>query len=84
MAEKNDKLLEGLYKDIREISILRSCEALLDWDERTYMPRNGSEHRGNQMALLSGIAHEKFVSPRIGDLLDNLLSNGSLSKKRQS
>jgi carboxypeptidase Taq len=80
MAEKNDKLLEGLYKDIREISILRSCEALLDWDERTYMPRNGSEHRGNQMALLSGIAHEKFVSPRIGDLLDNLLSNGYYPK----
>jgi carboxypeptidase Taq len=76
MPEKNGQLLEELYNRIREIAVLRSCQSLLDWDERTYMPRNGSEHRGNQMALLSGLAHEKFISPRIGEILSRLESDG--------
>ncbi|OGC89172.1 MAG: peptidase M32 [candidate division Zixibacteria bacterium RBG_16_53_22] len=76
MSAKTKEQLNELYRNIREISILRSCESLLDWDERTYMPRNASEHRGNQMALLAGIAHERFVSPRIGELIGNLTNDG--------
>jgi carboxypeptidase Taq len=76
MSTKTQKYLDELYGNVREISILRSCASLLDWDERTYMPRNASEHRGNQMALLAGIAHERFVSPRIGELIGNILSDG--------
>jgi carboxypeptidase Taq len=76
MSANTRDLVEELYKNIKEIAILRSCESLLDWDERTYMPRNASEHRGNQMALLAGITHERFVSPRIGELLENLTNDG--------
>ena len=76
MSEKNERLLKELYDNMRELAIIGSCRALLDWDERTYMPRNGSEHRGNQSAFLSGIAHEKFVSPRNGEILDSLISSG--------
>jgi carboxypeptidase Taq len=76
MSAKTKEHLDELYQNIRGISILRSCESLLDWDERTYMPRNASEHRSNQMALLAGIAHERFVSPRIGELIGNLTSDG--------
>ncbi len=76
MSGKNERLLKELYDNMRELAIIRSCQALLDWDERTYMPRNGSEHRGNQSAFLSGIAHEKFVSPKNGEILDNLISSG--------
>jgi carboxypeptidase Taq len=76
MSENTKVLLDELYGKIREVALLRSCESLLDWDERTYMPRNASEHRGNQMAVLAGIAHEKFVSPQVGELLGRLLSDG--------
>jgi carboxypeptidase Taq len=76
MPEDKKKLLEELYGNMRELAILRSCGALLDWDERTYMPRAGSEHRGNQMALLSGIAHEKFICPRNGEIIEKLLADG--------
>jgi carboxypeptidase Taq len=76
MSEKREKLLNELYGNMHDLAILRSCEALLDWDERTHMPRNGSEHRGNQMALLAGMVHEKFVSPRNGELINELISNG--------
>src|SRR5262249_19413292 len=46
--------------------------SLLGWDEQTYMPRGGAEHRGNQMALLAGLHHEKATDPRIGALLEAL------------
>lgn len=76
MSEKTKAMLAELYENIRDVAVLRSCASLLDWDERTYMPRNASEHRGNQMALLAGIAHERFVAPRIGELLNNLINDG--------
>ncbi|MFZ1683627.1 MAG: carboxypeptidase M32, partial [Candidatus Zixiibacteriota bacterium] len=43
----------------KEISLLGSCAALLGWDQRVYMPPKGNEHRGNQLALLAGMTHEK-------------------------
>ncbi len=76
MVEKTKKLLDELYNNMREIATLRSCAALLDWDERTYMPRNGSEHRGNQASLMAGMTHEKFVSPRNGEILESIINDG--------
>jgi carboxypeptidase Taq len=53
----------------REQSVLASCAALLGWDEQTYMPRGGSEHRASQQALLAGLHHERATDPKIGGLL---------------
>ena len=53
----------------RELATLASCSAVLGWDEQTYMPTGGSAHRGNQMALLAGLHHERATDPRIGELL---------------
>lgn len=53
----------------RETSILGSCSALLGWDERTYMPRQGSRHRAEQLALLARIIHERLTHPQVGDWL---------------
>jgi len=55
-----------LYKEIG------SCESLLGWDERTYMPRGGSAHRANQASYMAGLRHKKFTDPRIGELLSEL------------
>lgn len=60
---------EELARRSRERSLLTSCSAVLGWDEQTYMPRGGSEHRGAQMALLAGLQHERATDPKIGDLL---------------
>src|SRR5947209_674944 len=54
---------------IREAGVLGSCAGLLGWDERTYMPRAGATHRGEQMALLARLGHEMITDPRIGELL---------------
>ncbi len=56
----------------RETAVLASCSAVLGWDEQTYMPKGGSEHRGSQMALLAGLQHERATSPRISELLSTL------------
>ena len=63
---------DELIRRSREQTLLASCSALLGWDEQTYMPRGGAAHRGNQMALLAGLHHEKATDPRIGELLERL------------
>jgi carboxypeptidase Taq len=49
--------------------VLGSCAELLGWDERTYMPPQGSAHRAEQMALLARLCHEMLTAPRVGELL---------------
>ena len=61
---------ESLVARSRERALLASCSALLGWDEQTYLPRGGSSYRGDQMALLAGIQHERATDPALGDLLD--------------
>jgi carboxypeptidase Taq len=61
-----------LLRRSRELALLNSCSALLSWDEQTYMPAGGVAHRGEQMAHLAGLHHERATDRRIGDLLDLL------------
>ena len=58
---------EELIRRSREAAVLGSCAGVLGWDERTYLPRNGSSLRGDQMALLARMCHEMNTSPRIGE-----------------
>jgi carboxypeptidase Taq len=58
-----------LIRRIREASVLASCGSLLSWDESTYMPRQGSAFRGEQMGLLARLGHEMTTAPIIGELL---------------
>ena len=39
-----------LIRRTKEAAVLGSCGAVLGWDERTYMPQDGSAFRGDQMA----------------------------------
>jgi len=66
--EKNASY-EQLILRVKECRLLESCAHLLGWDERTYMPRRGSKHRGDQMALIARLAHDMLTSAAIGDLL---------------
>ena len=55
--------------------MIASCSALLGWDEQTYLPRGGSAYRGDQMALLAGLHHERATDPALGDLLADVASS---------
>ncbi|UCC79040.1 MAG: carboxypeptidase M32, partial [Candidatus Zixiibacteriota bacterium] len=76
MCEKKQKLLKELYDINREAAVLSSCNSVLHWDERTYMPRGGAENRADMISLLAGMVHDKQTSPRIGEIIDELLSDG--------
>src|SRR5438445_9276601 len=68
-AMKPPAAYDELIRRSREQTLLDSCIALLTWDEETFLPAQGTKHRGNQLALLSGLLHAQMTDPRIGDLL---------------
>ncbi|WP_145258912.1 carboxypeptidase M32 [Calycomorphotria hydatis] len=69
----------GAYEELirlrTEATLLGSTGAVLGWDEQTYMPQGGAEHRANQLSLITGLAHEQMTAPRIGELLSELESS---------
>jgi carboxypeptidase Taq len=60
---------EQLIREMREIGTLRTVGAILDWDEQTQMPATGAGLRADQASLIDRITHERFTSPRVGELL---------------
>lgn len=76
MAEDHQESYHTLIRHSRELALLSSCSALLGWDEQTYMPEGGSAYRGEQMALLAGLHHERATDPRLGELLAAVESSG--------
>lgn len=64
--------LQELKNRLIESNDLGAASAVLSWDQATYMPSGGAPARGRQMATLGRISHEKFTSPEIGQLLEDL------------
>jgi len=64
--------LQQLKTILAEISDLGYASAVLGWDQHTFMPPAGAEARGNQLALLGRLAHERATSPELGKLLEDL------------
>jgi carboxypeptidase Taq len=68
--------VETKYQDLRtrlkEVHDLKSAAAVLEWDQTTYMPPGGAPARARQVATLERLAHERFIDPAIGRLLDDL------------
>ena len=61
--------LQPLLARLADIHNLDQANALLNWDQRTYMPPKGSEARAKQLATLAKISHEMFVARETQDLL---------------
>jgi carboxypeptidase Taq len=77
------KQFDELCSLAREAALIESIEEALGWDERTYMPAAAGEYRAEQMTYVSGVAHQKQTSPRLGELL-NELSTSDLMKDPHS
>jgi carboxypeptidase Taq len=75
--EKTHPKLQILKHRLAEINDIDSASSLLYWDQATYMPTGGAAARGRQLATLRQIAHEKFTSLEIGQLLDDLAGYAS-------
>ncbi len=81
MRRTAEQAYQELLQRSREAGVLASCSSLLSWDESTYMPRQGSAHRGRQMGLLARLGHEMITAPLVGELLGELAS-ASLSEEQ--
>ena len=73
------KAYERLIQRYKKISLLTSCSSVLRWDERTYMPKGAARLRSEQLALLTGLAHEQYVAPELGELLAQIEGTALLS-----
>src|SRR5665213_2690055 len=57
---------------LAEIVDLGHAATILGWDQQVMMPAQGASVRAEQLATVGRIAHEKFTSPDIGKLLEQL------------
>ena len=68
MSEKLNQLKEILG----EVSDLNHAASVLDWDQQVNMPPGGGEARGQHLATLGKISHQKATSDEVGKLLEDL------------
>lgn len=67
-----EEKIQQLRNLLAEVSDLNYISALLGWDQQTYMPVEAAEGRGDQLALIGRLAHERSTSPELGKLLEEL------------
>jgi carboxypeptidase Taq len=59
----------SLTGELREAELLSSVNNVLSWDQETMLPSKGTALRADQIALLSGLVHERRTHPRIAEFL---------------
>ena len=65
-----------LTTEMKRISTIASSMSVLHWDLETYMPPAGSAHRGEQMSAISGLVHEMFIAPEVGEWISAVEGSG--------
>ncbi len=65
-------LYEKLLAKIKEIYLLRNVSGQIQWDFEVMMPKRGARQRGEELALMSGLIHERNTNPKIGSLLKEI------------
>jgi carboxypeptidase Taq len=68
---------------MHKIADIRFSNAVLQWDQETYLPPKGAEARGRQIATLAETSHELFSQVWFGDLLKQLASTDDLNPRQK-
>ncbi len=63
---------DELVKHTRQTALLTSTLSVIEWDERTKLPRKGGEYRAEQAAFVAGLVHGRSTTPQVGDWLDTV------------
>ena len=64
------KTYQQLCAHVRETAMVESIQAVLGWDERTYMPPQAGEYRAEQLTWLAATSHQRRTMPQLGEWLD--------------
>lgn len=67
-----------------ELDALGGAMGVLEWDQQTYLPPGSGESRGQQLAALGRIAHERFVDPEVGAWLHELDARADLDEVQRA
>ncbi|MHA1739190.1 MAG: carboxypeptidase M32 [Candidatus Heimdallarchaeota archaeon] len=77
---KEIDLYEKLLAKFKDSVILGNALSTIYWDMETYMPEKGIQQRSEQIAMISGLIHEKNVDPEIGTLLQEIKAHKNFEK----
>lgn len=69
MSERNGGSYGALLSRLRDAEVFATVGSVLGWDHETTMPPLGAALRAEQLAAISGLVHERRVSPEVADLL---------------
>ncbi|HJP81995.1 MAG TPA: carboxypeptidase M32 [Fimbriimonadaceae bacterium] len=62
--------LQALSDRMMDVNALDTATAVMDWDQQTYMPKQGAAARGEHVGRLSRMRHELFTSDETRSLLE--------------
>lgn len=69
-------------EQLNKIADVAYASAVLMWDQETYMPAGGADFRAGQLATLSGLHHDLITSPKLEELVKQLIDDKSLSPEQ--
>ena len=73
------ELYESYRTKMQRIADIKAANAVLQWDQETYLPPGSAHFRGQQISTLSEIAHQFFSEDALGNLLQELVGKNDLS-----
>ena len=63
---------EDFIRRVRELQDIGHAQALLHWDQETFLPPRGNALRARSTGTLAGIYHEKLIHPDLVNLVMRL------------
>ncbi|WP_342265754.1 carboxypeptidase M32 [Cardinium endosymbiont of Philonthus spinipes] len=66
-------LYENFVERFSHVRLLHQIEALLGWDQQTYMPAGAIDMRAKQLAYIAGLAHREATSSSYRDALAQMI-----------
>ncbi|MEL7119954.1 MAG: carboxypeptidase M32, partial [Bacteroidota bacterium] len=81
--KKHQMTYNELIAELKKITDVEAATAVLHWDKEVNLPSQGAASRSQSIATLSGIAHEMMTKKTLGEALENLNQDDSLSDKEK-
>lgn len=79
MSAKSASAFSRLVERAREIALLDSINATLQWDQQTGMPPAAAEYRAEQIAWLAARSHALWTAPEVEEWLADAEASPDLS-----
>ena len=79
MSEK-----DAFLQRVKDIHRIGSIQGHLGWDQETLMPEKGAKSRGEILAWLAALAHERVIDPEMGELLGRVEAQNNLDEAEKA